>query len=54
MLSEQFNSIDVMFYNDLNQAKEVFGLQKGDNVVLTGGQINGTSGNTNMIKVETI
>jgi pyruvate kinase len=54
MLSEQFNSIDVMFYNDLNQAKEVFGLKKGDNVVLTGGQINGTSGNTNMIKVETI
>jgi pyruvate kinase len=54
MLSEQFNSIDVMFYNDLNQAKEVFGLEKGDNVVLTGGQINGTSGNTNMIKVETI
>jgi pyruvate kinase len=54
MLSEEFNSIDVMFYNDINQAKEVFGLQKGDNVVLTGGQINGTSGNTNMIKVETI
>lgn len=54
MFSEQFNSIDVMFYNDLNQAKEVFGLKKGDNVVLTGGQINGTSGNTNMIKVETL
>ncbi len=54
MLSEEYSSIDVMFYNDLNQAKEIFGLQQGDNVVLTGGQINGTSGNTNMIKVETL
>ena len=31
-----------------------FNLKKGDNVVLTGGQINGRSGNTNLIKVEEI
>jgi len=54
VLCEEYNSTDVMFYTSLNRAKEVFGLQKGDNVVLTGGQINGKSGNTNIIKVETV
>jgi len=29
-------------------------LQPGDNLLLTGGPINGQSGNTNTIKVETI
>ena len=53
-LCEEYNSIDVMFYQNLNQAKEILGLQMGDNVVLTGGQINGGSGNTNTIKVETV
>lgn len=53
-LCEEYNSSEVMFYTSLNRAKEVFNLQKGDNVVLTGGQINGKSGNTNVIKVETI
>jgi len=53
-LCEEYNSTEVMFYTSLNRAKEVFGLQKGDNVVLTGGQINGKSGNTNVIKVETV
>ena len=53
-LCEEYNSTEVMFYTSLNRAKEVFGLQKGDNVVLTGGQINGKSGNTNIIKVETV
>ena len=43
-----------MFYQNLNQAKEILGLQPGDNVVLTGGQINGGSGNTNTIKMETV
>ena len=54
VLSEEFNSIDVMFYHALHQAKQVCHLQAGDNVVLTGGQINGLPGNTNTIKVETI
>lgn len=53
-LCEEYNSTEVMFYTSLNRAKSVFGLKKGDNVVLTGGQINGKSGNTNVIKVETI
>ena len=53
-LCEEYNSTEVMFYTSLNRAKEIFSLQKGDNVVLTGGQINGKSGNTNVIKVETV
>lgn len=54
VLSEQFDSTEVMFYHALHHAKEVFGLEKGDNVVLTGGRINGQTGNTNTIKVETV
>ena len=54
VLSEEFSSVEVMFYNALNEAKKVMCLQIGDNVVLTGGLINGKSGNTNIIKVERI
>jgi pyruvate kinase len=43
-----------MFWQDLKIARDVFELKKGDNVVLTGGQINGEPGNTNTIKVECI
>ncbi len=53
-LSEEFSSTEVMFYYALHQAKLILGLKEGDNVVLTGGQINGQTGNTNTIKVETI
>lgn len=54
ILSEEFNSMDVMFYRAIGQAKEAFDLQTGDNVVLTGGQISGKSGNTNTIRLETV
>ena len=54
VLCEQFNSVEVMFYYALNEAKRVCGLVRGDNVVLTGGQINGQTGNTNIIKVERV
>ncbi len=54
VLSEQFNSSDVLFYHAARAAKDNLPLQPGDLVVLTGGIINGTSGNTNTIKVETI
>ncbi|MBQ6051987.1 MAG: pyruvate kinase [Clostridia bacterium] len=53
-LSEEFNSVDVMFYHAVQKAKNVFGLSKGDNIILTGGQTNGKSGNTNTIRLETI
>jgi pyruvate kinase len=54
VLSEEFSSTEVMFYYALNEAKDVLKLNSGDNVVLTGGQINGQSGNTNIIKVEKV
>ncbi len=54
VLTEEFTSGDVMFYHAMKQAKAVLNLQKDDNVVLTGGIINGRSGNTNMIKVEKV
>ncbi len=54
VLCEDFSSIEVMFYSSLKQAKEIFNLNKDDNVVLTCGQINGKSGNSNIIKIEQI
>ena len=54
MLSETFNSVDVMFYKAMECAKKALNLKAGDNVVLTAGPINGKSGNTNTIKVEQI
>ena len=54
VMCEEFSSVEVMFYSSLKQAKELFDLNKNDNVVLTGGQINGKSGNTNIIKIEQI
>ncbi len=52
VLTEEYSSIEVVFYQAMKAAKKVFALKKGDNVVLTGGQINGEPGNTNTIKVE--
>ena len=54
VISEEFNSVEVMFYHALKEAERVMSLKKGDNVVITGGLINGTTGNTNTIKVETV
>lgn len=54
VLSEQFNSSDVLFYHARRAAKENLPLEEGDAIVLTGGIINGKSGNTNTIKVEVI
>jgi len=54
IMAEQFPSMDVMFYFAKKATTEALGLQSGDNIVLTGGPINGNSGNTNTIKIETI
>ena len=54
VISEEFDSMEVMFYHALKRAKDVQRLSPGDNVVLTGGQIGGLPGNTNTIKVEVI
>ena len=54
VMTEKFNSIDVMFYKAKDTAKAVLDLKPGDNIVLTAGPINGQIGNTNTIKVEQI
>ena len=54
VMAEQFPSMDVMFYYAQKAAVEHLSLQKGDNLVLTGGPINGQHGNTNTIKIETV
>ncbi len=54
VLSEEFSSVDVMFYHALRHAKEVFKHEKGDNVVLTGGPASGVSGNTNTLRLESV
>ncbi len=54
VLFDQYPSLDIVFYQAEKKAKKILSLSKGDNIVLTGGQINGKSGNTNTIKVETV
>ena len=54
VMADQFPSMDVMFYYATKAAAEVLSLESGDNIVLTGGPINGQHGNTNTIKVEQI
>ena len=49
-----YDSMEEMFTNSVIEAKNTLGLEKGDNVVITGGLVNGVSGNTNLIKVEEI
>ena len=54
IIAETFNSPDVLFYHAKNIAKEHFKLTADDKIVITGGLTNGCSGNTDIIKVETI
>ena len=54
VLSEEFDSVDVMFYHAVRYAKKIFDVEKGDNIILTGGRTSGQSGNTNTIRLETI
>ena len=52
VMAEEFPNMDVMFYYAKKSAKAALDLQPGDNVVLTGGPVNGSHGNTNTITVE--
>ena len=54
VLTEEFDSNEVMFYHALKKAKSVLRLTPGDNVVMTGGLIGGPRGNTNIIKLEVV
>ncbi len=54
VLSRTFESTDVLFYQAQEAARAVGNLQPGDTIVITGGKTDGTSGNTNLIKIATI
>jgi pyruvate kinase len=54
VMVEEFTSTDVLFYHAVIMARQTGLAKKGDTVVITGGMTNGKSGNTNLIKVETL
>ena len=54
VMCEEFDSTDVLFYTAKNIAKTELSLSRGDRIVITGGGTDGKSGNTNLIKVETV
>ncbi len=54
VMCENYTSTDVLFYSATKLTKELLKLEKGDKIVVTGGVTNGKSGNTDLIKVETL
>ena len=54
VISELFFSTDVLFYTAKKNAKQIFKLAREDKIVITGGMTNGKTGNTDIIKIETI
>ena len=54
VLADDFPNMDVMFYFAKKQATEALNLNKGDNVIITGGPVSRGGGNTNTIKIETV
>ena len=53
-LTDEYTSIDILFYFAKQIAKNSGLVNKGDTIVITGGTPNGKSGNSNLINVETI
>ena len=54
VLSEEFDSMDVLFYHAKRAAIQLGLVKKGDRIVITGGNPNGKSGNSNVINIEQI
>ena len=54
ILTEKFPSMEVLNYFALREAKEILHLDAGDTVVMTGGDTSGESGNTNVLRIETV
>ena len=54
VLVDEFPNMEVMFYFAKMKAQEVLKLEKGTNVIITGGPVNRGGGNTNTIKIETV
>ena len=53
-ISEKFSSTDVLFYTAKKIAEQNITLNKGEKIVITGGNTSGVSGTTNLIKIEDI
>ncbi len=53
-MCEVMPSTDVLFYTAKKEAESALDLKPGDNLVITAGVTNGQSGNTNLIKIETV
>ena len=54
VMSEEFDSMDVLFYHAKRAAIKLGLVKKGDRIVITGGNPNGKSGNSNVINIEQI
>ena len=54
MLSDEYNSVDVLFHFAKQAAKDSGLVKKNDVVVITGGTPNGKSGNSSLINVVTV
>ena len=54
MMCEVVPSTEVLFYMAKKAAEEAMDLKKGEKIVITRGGTTGKSGNTNLIKIETI
>ncbi len=53
-MCEKFTSTEVLFYTAKKIAEKTLYLEKDEKIVITGGITNGESGNTNLIKIESI
>ena len=53
-ICEKFSSTDVLFYTAKKIAEQNLALNKGEKIVITGGNTSGVSGTTNLIKIEDI
>ena len=53
-MCETFTSTDVLFYTAKKIASKELNLDKGERIVITGGDTTGHSGNTNLIKIDEI
>ncbi len=54
VLFDNYNNLDDLFNNTMAETVKILKLKVGDNIVITGGKVGGSIGNTNMIRVEKI
>ena len=53
-LSPVFKGVSEMFAATAEETKKLLNLKQGDKIVLTGGLTDGTSGNTDLVKIQTV